>query len=113
MDAVVTRIGSVNTEANRPSQKDAEEAVRTCSPGPAKIRPARACWIRRSAVAKAYKELFGGYDEDRSRFWAAPSRKWPAMTTWCWSPTFRSSRIANTTLVPIIGQGACRLYAGR
>ncbi|MCD2176967.1 GTP cyclohydrolase I FolE [Rhizobium sp. C1] len=64
MDAVVTRIGSANTEANRPSQKDAEEAVRTLLAWAGEDPSREGLLDTPKRVAKAYKELFGGYDED-------------------------------------------------
>ncbi len=71
MDAVVTRIGSVNTEANRPSQKDAEEAVRNLLAW-AGEDPTREGLLDTPTkrVAKATRNSSAVTTKTRSRFWA-------------------------------------------
>ncbi len=41
-----------------------------CCAGPARIRPARACWIPRRRVAEAYGDWFSGYGDDPREYLA-------------------------------------------
>jgi len=62
MDAIVTNFPRLDDEAGRPSQKEAEDAVRVLLRW-AGDDPAREGLVDTPArVAKAYRELFSGYD---------------------------------------------------
>lgn len=63
MDAIVTTFPRVDSGADRPSQKEAEDAVRVLLRW-AGDDPAREGLLDTPArVAKAYRELFSGYDQ--------------------------------------------------
>jgi len=64
MDAIVKNFPNNSRDSNRPTQKEAEEAVRTLLRW-AGDDPAREGLLDTpSRVAKAYRELFAGYDMD-------------------------------------------------
>ena len=64
MDAIVKNFPNNSRDSNRPTQKEAEEAVRTLLRW-AGDDPAREGLLDTPArVAKAYRELFAGYDMD-------------------------------------------------
>jgi GTP cyclohydrolase I len=64
MDAIVKNFPQTNRDSERPSQKEAEDAVRVLLRW-AGDDPSREGLLDTPArVAKAYRELFGGYDMD-------------------------------------------------
>jgi GTP cyclohydrolase I len=81
MDAIVNNL---KTNDNRPTEAEAEEAVRTLLRWVGDDPDREGLLETPQRVVKAYREMFAGYDQDPTKFSAAPSRKSPAMTTSCW-----------------------------
>lgn len=62
MDAVVTKLSHVGEDTNRPSQKEAEEAVKTLLRWIGDDPEREGLLDTPKRVVKAYRELFSGYD---------------------------------------------------
>ena len=62
MDAIVTSFPRIEDEAGRPSQKEAEDAVRVLLRWAGDDPEREGLLDTPKRVAKAYRELFGGYD---------------------------------------------------
>ncbi len=66
---------------DRPSQEEAEAAVRTLIRWAGRCEPGRGC-LTQWQVMRSYRELFAGYDPIPANILERTSRRSAAMTSW-------------------------------